>query len=158
MILIAYDGTAIADHAIGVAASLVHDGRAHLVHVWQPLSTARDGISFVGGTTIALAGAGPGLNEEIAQEAARARDVVDAGLDVARAAGFEADGEAIRGDGPPALVLEAEADRLQPELVVIGSRGLTGLSALLKGSVSHHLAAHSHAPVLIVPSAPAAQD
>ena len=37
------------------------------------------------------------------------------------------------------------------ELVVIGSRGLSGLKAALKGSVAHHLGAHSHAPVLIVP-------
>jgi nucleotide-binding universal stress UspA family protein len=34
---------------------------------------------------------------------------------------------------------------------VLGSRGLTGLKAMLKGSVSHHVGAHAHAPVLIIP-------
>jgi len=54
--------------------------------------------------------------------------------------------------------LEAEIERLHPDLVVIGSRGLTGLKAWLKGSMSRHVSAHSHAPVLVVPPAPDATD
>ena len=59
----------------------------------------------------------------------------------------------MRANGSAAATLEAEIDRLHPDLVVLGSRGLTGLKALLQGSVSHHVGAHSHAPVLIVPHA-----
>lgn len=147
MILIAYDGTRNADRAIAVAASLVHGGRAHIVHVWQPLATPEDGIAFLG----AAMPMGMPVDDEIVRQEERARGVAEAGVEAARAAGFEADGEAIRGDGSPAQALEDEVERLKPELVVIGSRGLHGLKAALKGSVSHHVSANSQAPVLVVP-------
>ena len=149
MILIAYDGTPDAKHAVAVAGKMLRGGRAHVVHVWQPLSAVPAGVATPGAML-------PDdlLDEEIELEESRARGVADGGADVARAAGFDADGEAIRSDGPPAQTLEDEIDRLRPELVVIGSRGLTGLKAILRGSVSHHVGAHAHAPVLIVPPAP----
>ena len=150
MILIAYDGTPDANHAIAVAAALLGGGHAHIVHVWQLLSAPEEGVVFPG----ALPPAADTLDKEIGLQEARARGVTDAGVELARAAGFDADGDAVRSDGLPALMLEHEIDRLRPELVVIGSRGLTGLKAILKGSVSHHVGAHAHAPVLIVPPAP----
>jgi nucleotide-binding universal stress UspA family protein len=150
MILIAYDGTAAANHAIAVAGELLCVGHAHVVHVWQPLATLAESLPVPG---VALA-SGTALDEEIGRQEARARGVVDAGIELARAAGFDADGEAVRGDGSPAQALEQEVDRLRPELVVIGSRGLTGLKALLGASVSHHVGAHAHSPVLIVPPPP----
>jgi nucleotide-binding universal stress UspA family protein len=147
MILIAYDGTPDANHAIAVAGALLRGGRAHVVHVWEPLAAAQ-GIVVPGG----MAPAAPMLEEEIELEEARARGVADAGVDLARKAGFDA--EAVSGEGFPARALEREIDRLEPELVVIGSRGLSGLKAWLEGSVSRHVGAHAHAPVLIVPPAP----
>jgi nucleotide-binding universal stress UspA family protein len=94
-----------------------------------------------------------GVDEENRREEAAARAVADAGAALARSAGFEADAEAIRRNGSTAAALEGAIDRLRPELVVIGSRGLLGLKALLERSVSHHVGAHAHAPVLIVPPA-----
>jgi nucleotide-binding universal stress UspA family protein len=99
-------------------------------------------------------GSVPLLAEEIGVQEARAHGVTDAGVELARAAGFDADGEAVQGDGSPAQTLESEVDRLRPDLVVVGSRGLTGLKAIVEGSVSHHVGAHAHAPVLIVPPPP----
>jgi nucleotide-binding universal stress UspA family protein len=151
MILIAYDGTSNADRAIAVAGTLLRGGRAHIVHVWQPRAAVEDGFAFAGA---GLPAGVPPLAEEIDRQEARARGVTDAGVELARAAGFDADGDAVRGDGSPAQMLESEIERLRPELVVIGSRGLTGLKGMLEGSVSHHVGAHAHAPVLIVPPAP----
>jgi len=36
-------------------------------------------------------------------------------------------------------------------VIVIGSRGLSGLREMLEGSLSHQLAEHAGRPVLIVP-------
>jgi nucleotide-binding universal stress UspA family protein len=142
MILIAYDGTDSADRAITVAAALLGGGKARVVHVWQPLAETQD-AAFIGAPAI--------VGEDVERQEDEAREVAEAGALYARAAGFDADAEIIRGDGSPADALEAEVERLKPDLVVLGSRGLTGLKAMLKGSVSHHVGAHAHAPVLIIP-------
>jgi nucleotide-binding universal stress UspA family protein len=42
-------------------------------------------------------------------------------------------------------------DEQRPRLVVMGTRGLTGLRAFAAGSVSHGVAFHVRVPVLIVP-------
>jgi nucleotide-binding universal stress UspA family protein len=146
MILIAYDGTAGSNHAITVAGALLGGGHAHVLHVWQPLATAGDAFALT--ATI------PATADTIVRQEAYAQGVAEDGADEARAAGFDADWEAIEAAGSIADVIEATIDRLRPDLVVIGSRGLTGLTALLKGSVSHHVCAHAHAPVLVVPPAP----
>jgi nucleotide-binding universal stress UspA family protein len=55
-------------------------------------------------------------------------------------------------NGPAALALLDEAETA--DLVVVGSRGTGGFAGLLLGSVSQQLAAHSPAPVAIVPEPP----
>jgi nucleotide-binding universal stress UspA family protein len=144
MILIAYDATPESAHAIAVAGELRLGGPAQVIHIWQPYATPVDSLALARGFT---SDDDAGLQEE------EARAVAEAGARLAFAAGFYAEGRAVRANGSAAATLEAEIDRLQPTLVVLGSRGLTGLKALLRGSVSHHVGAHSHAPVLIVPHA-----
>jgi nucleotide-binding universal stress UspA family protein len=143
MILIAYDGTRSAERAILVAGSLLGGGRARVVHVWQPMATPQAGAAFVAAAAI--------VDDEVVRQEDEARDIAEAGAVLARAAGFDAEPALVLGDGSAASALEAEIDRCNPELVVIGSRGLSGIKAALKGSVAHHLGTHSHAPVLIVP-------
>lgn len=53
--------------------------------------------------------------------------------------------------GPPVQTLIDAADRDEADLLVVGSRGCGGSSALLLGSTSSRLANASTRPVLIVP-------
>lgn len=53
--------------------------------------------------------------------------------------------------GNPAEQILAEVDEWEPNLVVVGRAGLGGMSRLLLGSVSTHVAKHSKVPVLVVP-------
>ncbi|MEU7004629.1 universal stress protein [Nonomuraea sp. NPDC046570] len=70
------------------------------------------------------------------------------GVECARASSSVTD---VRGDlwegsaGDRLVALSAEAD-----LVVVGSRGLGGVSRLVIGSVAGHVAAHAHCPVIVV--------
>lgn len=51
---------------------------------------------------------------------------------------------------PKETILEASQD-VKPDLIVMGTKGLTGLTRVLIGSVAQHIIAHSKIPVLVVP-------
>ncbi len=51
--------------------------------------------------------------------------------------------------GVPALTIEKVAEEGGYDMVVLGSRGLGIVSRALQGSVSEHVATHSHATVVI---------
>ena len=51
--------------------------------------------------------------------------------------------------GDPAHVILQEAEEWGAELVVVGSRGLSGLDSLLLGSVARNVAKHCSCPVLV---------
>jgi len=61
--------------------------------------------------------------------------------------GLDVSGEML--EGPAAAVVVTAAEKAHADLVVLGSRGRTGLSRLVLGSVSRHVAHHSAASVLV---------
>jgi len=79
---------------------------------------------------------------------AAAREVVDRVVAAAGPVpeGIEVTCDAIRGTGGFGLIEESR----DADLVVVGSRGRGGLKEVLLGSTSSEIAAHSHAPVVIV--------
>ena len=143
-ILIAYDGSENARHAIEVAAAELGVGPATVLHAWEPLSSASSRLAVYA----MIAGAGA---QELAYEREQAQAKAEEGAALAREVGFDANAVAIEGDGPVAQTLVEYIDEQRPRLVVIGSRGLTGLSGYAAGSVSHGVASHVRVPVLIVP-------
>ncbi len=54
-------------------------------------------------------------------------------------------------EGSAADNLLKESDAEATDLIVLGSRGLGGVSELLLGSVAHHVTQHSKHPVLVLP-------
>lgn len=71
-------------------------------------------------------------------------------LEAARGRGVDADLEMAMGR-PEAAIVEA-ARRDGADLVVVGSRGLSGMTRLLLGSVSEHVAEHARCSVMAVRS------
>lgn len=51
-------------------------------------------------------------------------------------------------EGDPAHVLEQEAEHA--DLLVVGSKGRTGLASVLLGSVTRHVVDHARCPVVVV--------
>jgi nucleotide-binding universal stress UspA family protein len=145
-ILIGYDGSANADYAIDVAAQLFGGGVAEVLHAWEPVSSA--GIRS---SVYAIAYDDSG--DMLAREQALAEEVADRGVARATAAGFTATGGARSGSGPLWQTVVERAEELHPRLIVLGTRGLTGIRSALSGSVSHMVASHADVPVLTIPLA-----
>ena len=138
-ILICYDGSASAELAIAAAGRLFGQRRAVVLDV-APLQEVAEAYAAMGSDAAAL--------DRLTLQTAAAR--AEAGAELARAAGFHAQGRA-QVEAPTWLGVVEVADEIGAAAIVIGSRGLSGMRALLEGSVSHQVATHAGRPVLIVP-------
>jgi nucleotide-binding universal stress UspA family protein len=58
--------------------------------------------------------------------------------------------ESVVREGYPATVIEEEAERQHADLIVIGTRGLSGLKHLLLGSIAERVVQRAPCPVLTV--------
>jgi nucleotide-binding universal stress UspA family protein len=137
--LICYDGSDGARHAIDSAAELISGRTAVVLAVAAPL-TAGQALDSLG----TIEEAPEELNQEVA--ARRAQE----GVQYARSAGLTAEP---RGEiaAPTWRGIVDTADELDAAVIVIGSRGLHGFRELVEGSLSHQVAEHAGRPVLIVP-------
>jgi nucleotide-binding universal stress UspA family protein len=143
-VLIAYDGSENADRAIAVAGELLGGGPAEIVHAYEPVSSAA-----ARSAVYALALDTTGAIAE--REREQAGEVAARGVERAKAAGFDATGEARGGAGPLWATIVDRAAEVDPRVIVMGTRGLTGLRSALSGSVSHGVASHATQPVLTIP-------
>ncbi len=138
-ILICYDGSEGAKHAIDAAASLL-DGHPAVVLAVGPPLTPEESYAALG----TLVPSFQELNEEQALE--RAKE----GAELAASAGFAAEARAEVAAPTWEGVIHV-ADEIDAAAIVIGSRGLSGVKEALSGSVSHAVAEHAGRPVLIIP-------
>lgn len=86
--------------------------------------------------------------QDIEQERSRRQPVVDEAVALLTASGRTATGEII--DGQPAATVVASLAAHDDDLVVLGSRGHTGLARLLLGSVARNVLVHAPSSVLVV--------
>ena len=141
-LLIAYDGSDQAQEAIAFAARTFGGARATLVFAWEP--------AILG--SLAVGAPVPIPEGEIEHEEQLAKRVVEDGAEKARALGLVAEAEAIETASAAWQTIVDAAGRHHPDIIVMGTRGLSGVRSLVLGSVSHGVAQHASHPVLIVPS------
>ena len=143
-LLLCYDGSESAARAIRAAGTLCSPRAAVVVNLWEP---------WVWEAPV-LAGVARPVNamteelDEIATELS-ATTVAD-GVGLAAEAGFDAQPVSARCAGSLWRSLLDLADEHDAGALVLGARGMTGLSRAL-GSVSNGVVHHSHRPVLVVP-------
>ena len=141
-ILICYDGSKEAERAIDVAAALVGSRHAVVLTV-APEMTFAEGVAAT--SSVVPGNAFEELNRADALRRA------ETGAVHARLAGFDAEARATIASAAWQGIVDV-ADELDAAAIVIGSRGLRGLSEFARGSVSHDVATHARRPVVIVPS------
>ena len=143
-LILCYDGSDDARHAIRRAGRLFSGRHALVVTVWQqtvmPVS-----LGFAGETAAMVD------FRELDRAAVEAgRRVADEGVRIAQDAGLVAEAAVVKAVGPIWEAIVEEADRHDAATIVMGSRGLTGLRAKLLGSVSSAVVHHADRPALIV--------
>ena len=128
-ILVAYDGTEPADHALATAIDLAKafDAAVGVVSV-VPMHPGRVPIDPWDD---------PVVHADQLRQAKR----------ILTEAGIEAQLHEPSGD--PARVIERKAEEGGYDTIVLGSRGLGGLERVLQGSVSEHVATHAKTTVVI---------
>ena len=146
-LLLCYDGSDGASHAIDRAGALFSGKGALVLAVWQ---------STAGSASFDWAGATAGTVDfsELAGAAAdQGSRVAAAGVVIAKAAGLNAAPLAVEAAGPVWRTILEVAARHDAATIVMGSRGLTGLRSKLRGTVSSAVVHHADRPTLIVSDA-----
>lgn len=146
--LYCYDGSADAKRAIEGGAALLGSHDAVVMCIFESILQVPAGGDFPYPDMM------PGGDLEEVDKAARKRalELAEEGCALLQAAGVQAAPAAVEGAGAVWRAILAEADERDVAVVVLGSRGITGVRSLVLGSVSHGVANHSRRPVLIIPT------
>jgi len=140
-ILVAFDGSKDSQKAIGLACSLAlkFGSEVTIVHVFSSPSV---GYSATSGMPI------PDYKALEDAKKAAAKEVLSKGLQLAAQEMVDAKGELIEAPSVVEALVEF-AEEKKADLIVAGTRGMTGFRKLILGSVSTGLVNHAHCQVLI---------
>ena len=140
-ILLCYDGSEGARRAIRAAAALLGTGvPARLLYVFK--STERS-------LGVAQALTGGRIDAPVVGET-EATALAEAGVEVAREAGFEAKSMLVAADRKTSEIIVSTAEELDAPAIVMGQRGHSNLQTALLGSVSRDVANSQHRPIILV--------
>jgi nucleotide-binding universal stress UspA family protein len=148
MLLIAYDGSEDAKAAIRHAGELMPGSAATVLTIWEPFATMLDRTPAVLRPLARPEKAGDIDREETESAQASAQEAVG----LAGTAGLEATPLTTVLNGTIADTIIEQANRIEVDAIVVGSRGLAGVQLLL-GSVSLAVVQRANRTVIIVPSA-----
>jgi nucleotide-binding universal stress UspA family protein len=141
-IVIGYDGSPGAAHAIREAAAVLRHRRALVLCAWHPIASTS--------VSTELGGLSPSVPdpELMRGEARRAQETAEAGSEIARHAGFAT--EPVVREGDPVQAITDLVEESGAAAVVLGARGRGAVSSVLLGSVSAGVLHHCRRPVLVV--------
>ncbi len=144
-VLICYDGSERADHAVAVTAKLFPGRRAVVLNVWEPLERIVARYSALGPFF------GDGVGDADAGIEADAAGVAEAGAKLARDAGLDATPHTVALHTSVWEAVIEVAEEFDVGAIVTGTRSLHGMREVLSNALSHALLQNSRRPVLAIP-------
>lgn len=140
-LVLCYDGSEAAERALRIAPVLVGRGReARVVYAYKPTERSLG---------VAQAATGGRIDAPVLGEPDAER-IVEAGVAIARDAGFEAEPLLLEADRRTAELITQTAEELDSPAIVMGQRGMSGLKSAVLGSVSREVVNGYHRPVVLV--------
>ena len=149
-VLIAYDGSEVSRAAVRHAAELFAGRPAVLATVWEAGLTATP-IGPADAMGMGTLPQDPRTIEALDRlQRERASTVAADGAELARSVGLVAEAQAVPDEVDVADTLIDIAREQGAAVVVVGSRGISGLRSRLLGSVARKLIEHCDRPVLVI--------
>ena len=142
--MVAFDGSKDSVKAIDYGCSMAekYGSTLVIVHVYSPALPPYTGAAPMPMPEVELEGVA-----ELSKE--RARGVLTTGLRLAEAHGVKAKGELLEAGSTVQAIAEFAGSE-KVDLIIVGTRGMTGFKKLILGSVSSGLVGHSECSVLVV--------
>ncbi|MBC2681416.1 universal stress protein [Corynebacterium anserum] len=150
-ILIAYDGSEQSKAAIEYAGRFLSTTKAYILTVWEPIQrqTARAaGMSGMMQHEWKSECDNPAQDDPAYAEAVA---TCTQGVEFAHQNGFETEPFLVESATAVWSAIVDAAEELQVDLIVTGTRALSGWKSILQTSVSDSIIKHAGRPVLIVP-------
>jgi nucleotide-binding universal stress UspA family protein len=141
-LLLCYDGSSDARHAIEHAGRLFGGRRALVVSVQH--QTAPRGF-------FARPGAAADTDAAFGELGGANPAVADEGVRIAERAGLKAQAIAVASAGPVWKTIVGIAERHDAASIIMGFRGVTGVGSVLLGSVAMAVVYNAHQPTLLIP-------
>ncbi len=143
-ILVCTDGSQISNKAVKMAADIketVRDAEITLIHVQQPIYIpAPFGVGYVSPVVVP-----DHLDGQIEEES---QNILNDAADIFKAKNIEVN--TVLTKGHPAATISEYASAENFDLIIIGSRGRSGLEKLILGSVSSAVVQEAKLNVLVV--------
>jgi nucleotide-binding universal stress UspA family protein len=149
-ILIAFDGSEVSRAAVRRAAELFAGRPAVVATVWEPGLAA---VTMAPPDALGMSTVPPDpvtLEAVDRLERERASTIAADGAELARSLALEAEPQAVPDAVDVADTLIDMARERDAAVVVVGSRGISGLRSRLLGRVSRKLIEHCERPVLVI--------
>ena len=142
--MVAFDGSKDSVKAVDFGCSLAEKFGSTLIiaHVFSAALPPYGGATQIPIPEPVFEGA-----EALSKE--RARGILTHGMELAEAHGTKAKGELLEASSTVQAIIEFAASE-KVDLIIVGTRGMTGFKKLILGSVSSGLVSHSECSVLVV--------
>lgn len=145
-ILLAVDGSVSSDRATQLVASFLLPPEA----VIRVVSVQRPVVDFLAMSWSAVGGSTGDVESEEQTETRHYREAIDRAEITLKRPGVRIEGFVLRGRPASAIVDEAEA--MQADLIVLGSRGHGSIATMVLGSTASEIVDHAPCPVLVARS------